>query len=345
MKKSIQNTAIAFCAFLFAACSGGGESYKVEPLSVSTEIVSMSVAQSGRSYIGEVEEENSTPVSFTGMGTVIKVHVQEGQHVSKGQLIAEMDPTQCQNALTAAQATMDRAQDAYDRMKILHDAQSISDIDWVEVQSKLQTAKASLDMARKSLADCRLVAPCSGIVGTKSMETGMTALPSQPVCTILDITRVKVKIAVPEKEIAIFNPSQVKAEDVTITADALGGKTFHSTSFVRSVQGDPLIHTYDVRFNLVNTGTELLPGMVVNVHLQPNVADTDATVTVPIRSVQEGADGHNFVWLVKEKKACRQNVEVGNAMGNRVAILSGLSEGDVVITEGYQKVSEGSELK
>lgn len=329
---------------LLAACGKNKENYRVEALKVTTETVSASTTATGKHYVGKVEEDSSTPVSFTGMGTVTRVYVQEGQFVSKGQLIAEMDPTQCINTYQAAKATLDQALDAQQRMQMLHESQSISDIDWVNVQTKVRQAQSSLDIANKALKDCRLTAPCSGIVGNKQMESGMTALPSQPVCTILNIAKVKVKVSVPEKEIASFNPIAGRNKGVTITAEALGGKTFHSNYFVRNVQGDVLTHTYDVRFTVLNPGGELLPGMVVNVTTEADQTDADNTVTVPVRCVQQGADGHQFVWLVKGNKAHRQSVEIGQTQGDRIVILSGLTEGDKIIVEGYQKVSEGSQV-
>lgn len=331
---------------LLTACGRNETNYKVEALKVTTETVSVGFANFGKNYVGKVEEESTTPVSFTGMGTVTKVYIEEGQYVKKGQLIAEMDPTQCENAYQAAKATLDQALDAQERMEVLHKSQSIPDIDWVNVLTKVRTAQSGLDMANKALMDCRLTAPCSGIVGKKLMESGMTAVPSQPVCTILDITKVKVKVSVPEKEIALFNPELSKGKGVTITAAALGGKTFNSTQFVRSVQGDALTHTYDVRFSLSNPDSELLPGMVVNVSMEIDETDAEInTVTVPTRSVQQGADGKQFVWIAKNGKAFRKPVKVGQTNGNRITILSGLTEGDKVIVEGYQKVSEESEIK
>ena len=277
------------------------------------------------------------------MGTVTRVYVQEGQFVAKGQIIADMDPTQCENTRQTAKAALDQALDAQERMQALHETQAIPDIDWINVQTKVRQAQSSFDMANKAVKDCRLTATCSGIVGSKQMESGMTALPSQPICTILDITKVKVKVSVPEKEIAQFNPSQGRGKGVTVSAEALGGNRIYSNHFVRNVQGDPLTHTYDVRFTVLNPRGELLPGMVVNVVTEAD--DTEAEVSVPVRSVQQSADGRQFVWLAKDGKASRQPVEVGQAQGDRIIIYSGLAEGDKVIVEGYQKVSEGSEIK
>ena len=331
--------------FLLTACGRDKTNYKVEALKVATETVCADIANVGRNYVGKVEEESSTPVSFIGIGTVTKVHVEEGQYVTKGQLIAEMDPTQCESAYQAAKATLNQALDAQERMEVLHQSQAIPDIDWVNAQTKVRTAQSALDMADKALMDCRLTAPCNGIVGTKYMESGMTAIPSQPVCTILDITRVKVKVSVPEKEIAFFNPELSDGKGVTITAAALGGKTFSSTQFVRSVQGDALTHTYDVRFSLPNPNGELLPGMVVNVSMAVDEADVEnITMTLPVRCVQQRANGDLFVWVARDGKSYRTPIEVGQTQGDRITILSGLTVGDKVIVEGYQKVSEGSEI-
>lgn len=334
-----------FLILLLAACGKNETNYKVEALKVTTETVSAGIANTGKNYVGKVEEESMTPVSFTGMGTVSKVYIEEGQYVRKGQLIAEMDPTQCQNAYEAAKATLDQALDAQERMEVLHKAQSIPDIDWVNVLTKVRTAQSAYDIANKALMDCRLIAPCNGIVGKKLMESGMTTIPSQPVCTILDITKVKVKVSVPEKEISLFNPDMNKGKGVTITSAALGGKTFNSTQFVRSVQGDALTHTYDVRFSLPNPDNELLPGMVVNVSLDTDEDDPEnKTVTVPVRSVQQSANGDQFVWIAEGGKAHRRIVNIGPTYGDRITILSGLAIGDKVIVKGYQKVSDNSEI-
>ena len=345
MKSDKFATALLVAVLMITACSKSGKNYEVQALRVTTETVSAEMASAKKHYVGKVEEDSSTPVSFIGMGTVGRVCIEEGQYVTKGQLIAEMDPTQCENTRQAAKAALDQALDAQQRMQVLHESQSISDIDWVNVQTKVRQAQSSLDMAEKAVKDCRLLAPCSGIVGRKQMESGMTALPSQPVCTILNIAKVKVKVSVPEKEIALFNPRQGKGTDVTVSAEAIGGKTVRSTQFILGVQGDPMTHTYDVRFIVPNPEGELLPGMVVNISTD---AESDgmgqSMITVPVRSVQQSADGHRFVWLNKNGKASRQTVEVGETQGDRIIILSGLAEGDKVIVEGYQKVSEGSEV-
>lgn len=334
-----------FLISLLTACNRNEKKYEVEALRVNTETVYADTANAVKSYVGKVEEDSSTPLSFISMGTILRVYVEDGQYVTKGQAIAELDPTQFLNTYQASKAMLDQANDAYDRVKPLHETKAISDIDWVDIETKVRQARAQYEVARKALNDCKMVAPCNGIIAGKLMESGMTTRPSQPVCNVLDITKVKVKVSVPEKEIAFFNPNQTGEINAAITAEAIGGKTFHSNSFIRSVQGDPMTHTYDVRFILANPTSELLPGMVVNVSMETGCAGSgQKSFTVPVRSVQQGGDGRQFVWLAKDGKASRQTITVGQTQGNRITVLSGLKEGDKVIVEGYQKVSEGSKI-
>ena len=346
----IKTISIIMLATLLTACGSKKEEQSADVLTVETESVHTSSDLISTDYVGEVEAETSTAVSFTGMGTVLKVLVSEGQRVEKGQLIAVMDATQARNSLAMAEAMYNQAKDAYERMKVLHEQHSLSDMDWVEVQSKLAQAKASADMARKALKDCSLVAPCSGVIGNKSLEAGMTALPSQPVCNILNINNVKVKVSIPEKEISGLS-SAVVGQGVQITVDALGGKTFRASRLEKGVAADIATHTYDVRLTVSNPRGELLPGMVANVRMPASQAQTRSAeggynvMSVPVRSVQQEANGKNFVWTVKSGKAARQDVTLGETVDNRIIVKSGLKQGDEVITSGYQKVSEGTKVR
>ena len=328
------------CALL-SSCGSKVKEQSSDVLRVVTEQVSTSNTDNGTTYVGEVEAESSTAVSFTSSGTVLRMLVEEGQAVSKGQLIAEIDATQPKNAVMAAEAMMTQAQDAYDRMKILHDRNSLSEMDWVEVQSKVQQARSSLQMAKKSLADCRLLAPCSGVIGSKSMEAGMTALPAQPVCNILNINNVKIKVSIPENEIGAIT----SATPSTITVAALDGAVFKGGRIEKGVSADALTRTYNIYINLQNADHRLLPGMVTNVALTAGKDAAPTALTLPVTAVQQNAKGEKFVWIVKGSKATRQNVTLGELQGNRVVITSGIASGDKVIVEGYQKVSEGSEVK
>ena len=305
-----------------------------ETLRVSVETVTSRMVNESTPYVGVVEEEQSTAVSFTGMAAIKTLRVSEGQPVKRGQLLAAIDDTQARNALSAAKAALDQAQDAEARMKKLHEAESLPEMKWVEVESKVKQAQASLDMCVKNLEECSSYAPCSGVVGSKIMGVGETVLPSEPVLTILSIDRVKVRVSVPEKEIAAITPKTASR----VTVDALPGQVFLGNEIEKGVSADAMTHSYDIRIRLDNPGHQLLPGMVAKVTLQS--PEEQPRLSLPVKAVQQGSDGRLFVWVVDNGKAQRRIVTVGNTIGNRIVVDNGLQEGEQVIVEGYQKVSD-----
>ena len=325
------------------ACGKKPEAATEDTIRVTVERVAPVAEPVSLPYVGVVEEESSTSVSFTGMAMLKTLTVGEGETVRKGQLLAVIDETQARNALATTKAALDQAKDAYDRMKLLHDNQSLPDMKWVEVESKVAQAQSAYDMAKKNLEDCRIYAPVSGVVGTKIMGVGETVLPTEPVLTILSIDKVKVRVSIPEREIAAIHASTA----TQITVDALEGETFQGGRIEKGVTADPMTHTYDIRITVPNPGHRLLPGMVarVSLPLTPSQGGDRGRFSLPVRAVQQATDKSLFVWTVQQGKAHRTPVSIGQTTGNRVVITSGLADGDQVIVDGYQKVGEGTPVE
>lgn len=339
MKHVISILPMLVAAVVLSSCKGQSE-HQNETLLVSTERVQTTQHLGQRPYVGTVEALESTIASFTGTGTLTSVPVEEGQTVQRGQVIAVLDKVQCENTVKATKAMLDQALDAQKRMKQLYDSNSIPEIKWIEVESQVQQAQSSYDMAVKALSDCTLRAPASGVIGTKFLKAGEVALPSQPVVDILNINKVKVRASVPESEISHIE----SATNTTIHVDALN-LDFQGGRIEKGVTADALTHSYDIRVLVDNPQHNLLPGMVAQVTLDASAVQNQSAITVPVRSVQQDSRGQQFVWVAREGKAHRLPVSVGEVYGNRIVITCGLNEGEQLITAGYQKVSEGSAVK
>ena len=365
MKKSIFTILIAL---LFVACNDNKEQKTKSPIRVDTEIATVGGNGNGRTYVGMVEESEATAVSFTTMGVIKRMFVNEGQIVTRGQLLAEIDAstssnsaeiahastTQAKDIVKQAEDTYAQAKDAYDRMKVLHENGVITEIKWVEIETRLKQAETALNTARssvisaqatekiakKGVADTRLIAPVSGVIGKRLLNVGETALPSQAVIKILNISTVKVKVSIPEtelKNIGTYTPSAIIVEAIN--------KTFSGGRIEKGIEADVATHTYDIRINVANPGNLLLPGMVASVMFPTMQAETAAHVLVPVTAVQRKPDGRNFLWVVDEqKKAHRTVVTVGQTLGNRIAIIDGISVGERIVTDGGQKLSEGTQV-
>ena len=340
--KTMKGTTLALllaATTLMVGCGTRHETKTKAPTRVTTEVIGAAGDEIGQTYVGIVEEREATAVSFTGMGVVRRVLVSEGQAVGRGQLLAEMDDTQARNTLAAAEAAAMQADDALQRMTMLHDAGSLPEQQWVEVQSKVAQARAQLEAARKNLADCRLTAPVSGVVGTRSVKAGETALPSQAVVTLLDVSSVKVKVAIPEAEINAIEPNTPSTIEVAAAAKEVPGGRIE-----KGVQADAMTHTYDIRIHVPNPDRRLLPGMVANVRFATD-REVQAHPLLPVTSILKKSDGELFVWTIgNDSTAHRQTIVTGAMRGNLIAVTSGISAGQRIVTEGYQKLSEGTKV-
>lgn len=341
---------IGLLTFLVVCSCGKKKEDAVQPVKVKTETVGTGGAAGGESYTGTVEEMNGVALSFTVGGTLRQLLVDEGQMVSKGQLIAVTDGQDQRNNLEvsranvqSARAAYNQALDSYKRMKMIHDRGSLSDIKWVEAQSTLERAKSALEAAQaqsriagKGVGDTRLYAPFSGYISHKNVEAGQTVAPGLPIVSLVRIDNVKVKVSVPESEISNIPDGAT----VSIHVDALGNRLFSGKITEKNVSGNALSHTYDVKAVVANAGHKLLPGMIAEVSV-PRSASTGSagTVTLPAGIIQLTSDNRTFVWTVVGGKARKTFVTTGDNIGDRVAVTGGLRPGDKVIVEGQQKVS------
>ena len=340
MRKRIVIATLWLIPFL-TGCQGNEEKLKVhEPVKVKVVSVQTETYASPKRYSGTVEEKNGTSLSFATAGTVQTIHVRLGQQVNAGQLIATLDPTSTQNSYQAAQAVLEQAEDAYRRMKELHDKGSLPDMKWVEVQSKLEQARSMEQIAKRKLDDCKLYAPFPGIIAEKSMEAGENVAPGMSVARLVTASSLVVKISVPETEMSSVQTGQ-KAE---VTIKSLEGETFIAQIIEKGVVANPLSRTYEVKLKLEKPNKAIMPGMVTEVSLQPYNTDPQNLCVIPAHIVQIDERNQSFVWSVKDGKAHKSIIVCDEYMADGVIVSSGLSANDSIIVEGQQKVCEGTEV-
>ncbi len=335
---------------LLVSCGKAGGADDEQAVMVNISQVGQSANDEGTFYSGSIEALTNSSLSFGSMGTIASISVKEGMMVGKRQVLATLDGKTQQNMLLTArsaedlsQETLSQAEDAYARMKMLHDAGSISEMQWVDVETKLaqaqssvRAAQAQVAIAEKGVADTRLLAPFAGYVSQKMADVGQQVGPGVPIVSIVNIDQVKAKISVPEGEISNIHVG----EAMTIVVSSLPTTLFEGSVCEKSVAADPLSRSYDVWILLGNSGHKLLPGMLCEVKRESEEASEE--VMIEARRVLIDEKNERYVWLMKGGKATRQNVETGENVGKYVAIRAGLSVGDSLITDGMQKVYEGA---
>ena len=169
----IPMSAVVFSACVITSCHKETAVTGQGPVRVSVVVPAGTQGAVGqRTYSGTVESDRNSAVSFSVPGTISHIYVEEGQRVDKGQLLARVKSESLANANNIAQATLEEARDAYNRLKKLHDADALPEIKWVEAQSKLKQASNAAAIAAREVSDAAIYAPGSGVVAQKLAEPG-----------------------------------------------------------------------------------------------------------------------------------------------------------------------------
>ena len=337
--KTIRIILMVTVLMVLSSCSEKKQAAQEQTVRVKVQQIQTEAINGEQGFSGTIEESSGTSLSFAVTGTIKKVHVSAGQMVGAGQLIAELDPTTLQHAYTIAKTSLEQVQDTYNRMKELHDAGSLPEMQWIQIENELKSAMASEAISKKSLDDAKLYAPFSGYIASKDVEIGQNAVPGLSVVKLVNIGSVKVKISVPEDEVQRI----AKGSSMKIIVPSLDNREFSGRVTERGVSADPRSRTYEVKATIQNPGSQLLPGMICQAFI--NYMQGSTGVFIPANLVQLDGDNKTFVWVVNGGKAMKREITISNETAQGVRVGGGLSAGDQLIVSGQQKVSNGMSVE
>jgi RND family efflux transporter MFP subunit len=326
---------------LVAGCSpapaGEPEAGETEQTDVVVRAVRRLARPTYISVSGEVEGRSTVNVGFKVAGVVANVPVDEGDAVAAGAVLAELETDAYELGLQAASATADLARDALTRARQLSEERSIPPADLVKAETSVRQAEAGEGIARKQLADTRLVSPLAGVIARRGVQPGEGAAPGMPVFTIIAVDPVQVRVGVPEAEIGRIRPNQ----EATISIPALGGQTFDGRVRVVGIAADPLSRTYVVRIAVPNPNRLLRPGMIAEVRIQDG-GEVNA-LTLPGEAIVRDPSGSPLVYVFEpgEGRVHARTVTVGSVYGREVEITSGLEGNEQVVVGGQHRLRTG----
>ncbi len=335
-------TILVLSVIFLAACGSKNEEAKTEqPRFVKVENVVDQQQQEKLVFNGSVKEKSLISVSFRVGGPLVKVNVNSGDFVRKGQLIAVIDKRDYEIQVQTTKAQYEQLSGEYKRYKELFEKNKIPANTYEKIESGYLMAKSAYDNALNQLKDTELRAPISGYIHEKLVETHQTVGAGMPIVSILDLSQIEVVVSVPENQ--LLKVKYCKQYFVDVKNAGVSQQEVSLLSIGEKTQGDGL---YEVKFKMNNAEIgNVYPGMTAEITIY--CPDETQGITIPSSAVFN-KKGKDFVWIYNAKtgKINAQQVMVSKLKSNgKVEILSGLSQSDRIVTAGATFLQEGQHVQ
>jgi membrane fusion protein, multidrug efflux system len=303
-----------------------------------------------RSFPGTVQATQRVNLSFRVSGPLIELPVDEGEEVTKGQLLARIDPRDYKIAVDEARAKYIEAEADYKRYKELYEREAVPLAELDVRRAKHDTAKARLEEAQANLSDTSLKAPFPGFVGAKFAQNYEYIRAQQEILSLQDVSKIEIVVDVPENIIATAREDQERGE-LFATFQTAPGQKFPLEIKEISAQADPRTLTYRVTLIMPQPeGINVFAGMTAQVHATGS-ADADEEYPkfiIPAYAVFAADDGTQRVWIIdqKDNTVHQREVKVGSVTGKEgIEILEGIKLGEMIALTGVTALREGMKVR
>lgn len=291
---------------------------------------------------GKVDGDENVMVLSKVPGTITKVLVKEGDHVKKGQVLAELDAQVLQQTMIELKTSLAFITDLYEKQKSLWEQNIGSEVQYLSAKNNKESLELKLKTLNEQLEMYKITSPIDGTVEEIQARVGLsTAMPTLVPFRVVNFSKVKVMADVAESFSAkIKTGNQVMIKFPDLNKEVMAKVTFASKYI------NPLNRTFQVEVGLNADNTEYRANMISVVKI--NDYSSKEAIVVPVSMVQSSNEGTCVYIAIKEKGkniARKKIVSTGMTYNGEVEITTGLNKGDLLITTGYQNLVDGQEIK
>jgi RND family efflux transporter MFP subunit len=322
-------------AISLAIVSCGGktsETTEVELPKVRISKVTLREVDQSSLFTATVEPEAKNNIAPITPSRIRTIFVEIGDNVKKGQRLAQMDAAN----LTNLETQLANIRENYRRVSELFSVGGAS-------RQELDNTKLQLDMAETNLKNMQentyLLSPINGLVTARNYDSGDLFNGQVPVLTVMQINPLKLLINISEK----YYSQVKKGMIVNVTFDALAGKVYEGRVSLIYPVIDEATRTFAVEITLANGNYEIRPGMFARVNI--NFGTKERVVVADRSIVKQPGSGIRYVFIYKEGTVYYQEVTQGIRLGDEYEVLTGLNPGDVIVTAGQARITDGDKVE
>jgi membrane fusion protein (multidrug efflux system) len=329
---------------LLSGCGTGEAAVSSEESILAATPVTVEVAQPFRADIYATYEATATitsdadaPVVARATGEVVEILVEEGDRVTKGQVLARLDGERLELEMLAAKANLKQASTEYERNIDLHERGLIAASTFDALQYDLEELEATYELKKLAYDYSNIRAPISGVVSSRDIKLGQHLSNNDSAFRITDTMELIAHLQIPQSELSKFAAGNAASIEVASMPD----EGFTATIARISPTIDTRNGTFRATALISNAEGNLAPGMFGHFTISYE-QHTDALVIPAEALIDE--DDENTVYVVDDGEVVRRNVKIGIAADGNIEILDGLNENDVIVVVGHSGLRNGSKV-
>lgn len=306
----------------------------VGPLPVKAHVLKYEVLDNKILTTGTVLANEEVELKSEVSGKITKILLNEGTYVNKGDLLVKINDAELQAQLESAKSRLELQKDTEYRKKQLLEKQAISQEDYDMTFNQLQVNQAEVELIKAQIDKTEIRAPFNGIVGLKNVSEGSYVSNSTVIASLQNINPIKIDFSIPEKHAGMV----AVGDEINFTISG-NNKKYIGKVYAIEPKIDPVTRTLRIRAICSNTGREILPGSFANVELV--LKKIENAILIPSEALIPDIRGQK-VFVYRDGTAMPQSVETGIRTDIRVQLISGVSEGDTIITSGMLQLRPGA---
>jgi RND family efflux transporter, MFP subunit len=308
-----------------------------ERIAVSVAAAQVRETSNQIDLVGIAEPDKDVVVASESSGKIVQINFKLGDSVDKGTVLAKVDDTYKRLAVENAQLNYNKYKEDYESYQVLRKGDAVSSTQLRDIKVGFENAAIQLENAKKQLEDTKIVAPFRGVITSKNTELGAYVNTGSSIAAMADVAQLKIVLAVSESNVYQLQSGQ----KVSVTTNVYPGVTYAGTISSISPQGSNA-HTYPVEINISNNSKNpLKAGTYVNV--QVDLGTAGKALMIPRDAIVSSVKDPS-VYLVKGESVQLTKINTGRDYNSYLEVISGLNEGDQVVTNGQINLMDGAKV-
>ena len=288
---------------------------------------------------GTVDSDENAFVSPAAPGLITSINVKVGDRVGKGTILASTESSALQSTLVEVNSALDLATIAYEKQKRLWDQKIGSEIQYLQAKTQMESLQARKKSVQGQIAMGKIIAPFSGTIDDVTVKLGEMASPGYNGIRVINLDNMKATAKVSDTYI-----SKIKKGALVNVYIPDIDKSFETKIGFVGQNVSSQSRSFNIDIKLANKDKSLRPNLIAKIKI--NDETIKDAIVIPSKILQKNIDGTPYILVAEKQKngsliAKKVDIEIGSDYAGNTVVTSGLKEGDVIVTEGFQDLIDG----